>query len=1073
MKKTLKKTLSILLSLAMIIGLFAAAPISANAEITVTYIDADGTLKSADAFPLASKNLTSGWYAVTSDLTFDSRMSCSGDVHLILCDGCTLTANLGIAVNSNDSLTIYGQSKGTGRLHATNAAVFKGNYFDKTAAIGSDGGQNCGLVTINGGSIYANAGDAYGAAIGCGGPDQYGVFCKVVINGGNVEAISELWGCCIGCGDGGGADVTINGGIINAKQSSVTPAIGAGLNGHASVTINGGEVTATCDANPAIGYWGNGSAVININGGIVKATTVKEETCNVCMGSDDNSESTINLSWTNPTDRIIFNKGGTSGTVTLKKAFTDGTTVYAANTVNPSGLRGNTLMPYPVVEQEQFDVEWKSAEGSELSSETIPEGTHPVFIGEIPEKPNSEFAGWTDENGNFFEAGDPLPAIHANITYKATYRVNYIDENGIEQTMLSSAYREVTLSDTICESGWYVLTQDIDLDSNSALSAKGLTVRGDVKLVLCDECTLTAPKGIVLDDLYGDASFSVYAQQQGTGALVVNDADNKTAAIGVNGTSSQKNITINGGVINVTGGSDAPAIGAAPLKSDPVNITINGGTVNATGGVGNDSSRFGNYDFSAGIGSYLTSTTNVTINGGTVTATGGAAGNSAGIMATGDVTINGGNVTASSQGTGDQNGTDCGFYVDNGGEIRLGWTNTTDSIQSNSYSGTVILEKPFVSNGTVYQAGTADNNAIAAKKLTPSYTERNVNIGELSHGTVTVDSVAQVVGNTVKLNVTPDSGYMISKVMCGNTQLTPVNGVYSFVMPDADVTVTAEFVRGDIDLVVGGTDVNEMNCGDILGDGTASYDYDTNTLSLNNAVIEIAKYKDFPTAFGIRYNVASDIPFKIVLSGTNVIADNTSDDVSTIYGIALTSMAPSYEITGGTLTFSCSASGNTEVCGIHTRKNLTVNGTQLTENITTGGTANGIGLYHYSPVMSLTNGANVSLDINGSDGAALVSNQKNKNISIGTESILTVKAANGVANDNVSLTGENYEVIVNTSASENGASQWDKTTALSTYKYIQITKYKVLPGSMTHGTLTSDLHYYDLTASALLRLMKD
>ena len=279
-----------------------------------------------------------------------------------------------------------------------------------------------------------------------------------------------------------------------------------------------------------------------------------------------------------------------------------------------------------------------------------------------------------------------------------------------------------------------------------------------------------------------------------------------------------------------------------PRKNGPVNITINGGTVNATGGAGSTTGRYP-FDFSAGIGTYSPSASAaITINGGTVNAAGGAAGDSMGIKGS-NITINGGNVTASSQGTGAQNGTDCGIYVNDGGEIRLGWTNKTDSIMSNSYRGTVILEKPFVSNGTVYQAGAADNNAIAAKELTPSYTERNVNIGELSHGTVTVDSVAQVVGNTVKLNVTPDSGYMISNVICGNTQLTPVNGVYSFVMPDTDVTVTAEFVTGDIDLVVGGTAVNRMNFGDILGDGTASYDYDTNTLSLNNAVIEIAKYK--------------------------------------------------------------------------------------------------------------------------------------------------------------------------------------------------------------------------------------
>ena len=73
---------------------------------------------------------------------------------------------------------------------------------------------------------------------------------------------------------------------------------------------------------------------------------------------------------------------------------------------------------------------------------------------------------------------------------------------------------------------------------------------------------------------------------------------------------------------------------------------------------------------------------------------------------------------------------------------------------------------------------------------------------------------------------------------------------------------------GERGLVVGGTAVNGVNCGDILGDGTASYDYDTNTLSLNNAVIEIAKYNDLPTAYGIRYNVEKDIPFKISCEST-------------------------------------------------------------------------------------------------------------------------------------------------------------------------------------------------------------
>ena len=38
------------------------------------------------------------------------RVTVSGDVHLILADGCKLTAGTGIEVNSGNSLTIYAQS---------------------------------------------------------------------------------------------------------------------------------------------------------------------------------------------------------------------------------------------------------------------------------------------------------------------------------------------------------------------------------------------------------------------------------------------------------------------------------------------------------------------------------------------------------------------------------------------------------------------------------------------------------------------------------------------------------------------------------------------------------------------------------------------------------------------------------------------------------------------------------------------------------------------------------------------------------------------------------------------------
>ena len=157
-----------------------------------------------------------------SDLTFNDRMLCSGDVHLILCDGCTLSAKMGITVNKNNSLTIYGQSKGTGHLNATQTGLL--NY---PAVIGS-----------NGGSINAKNEGLGGAAIG-GGSWGFGT---VVINGGNIEATTDRGGSSIGGGAGAGGDVTINGGIIYAENKYYNVAIGGGgKQGGAQtvVTING------------------------------------------------------------------------------------------------------------------------------------------------------------------------------------------------------------------------------------------------------------------------------------------------------------------------------------------------------------------------------------------------------------------------------------------------------------------------------------------------------------------------------------------------------------------------------------------------------------------------------------------------------------------------------------------------------------------------------------------------------------------------------------------------------------------------------------------------------------------
>ena len=117
----------------------------------------------------ADTTMQSGcWYVVSEDVTVAKRISVNGDVNLVLCDGATLTAELGISVTDGNSLTIYSQSGNTGALVAKVPSNSKTN--DLHAAIGGDRYRKpdrvtgmlppvkAGAITIHGGVINATAG---------------------------------------------------------------------------------------------------------------------------------------------------------------------------------------------------------------------------------------------------------------------------------------------------------------------------------------------------------------------------------------------------------------------------------------------------------------------------------------------------------------------------------------------------------------------------------------------------------------------------------------------------------------------------------------------------------------------------------------------------------------------------------------------------------------------------------------------------------------------------------------------------------------------------------------------------
>ncbi len=102
-----------------------------------------------------------GWYVVFGSVTVTGRVYVSGDVHLILTDGCELTLEQGIELGGN-SLTIYSQSVGrdqTGRLDVRGpySSLVGTIVLVDTDGVDSIDSTQWGSLTINGGDISVNS----------------------------------------------------------------------------------------------------------------------------------------------------------------------------------------------------------------------------------------------------------------------------------------------------------------------------------------------------------------------------------------------------------------------------------------------------------------------------------------------------------------------------------------------------------------------------------------------------------------------------------------------------------------------------------------------------------------------------------------------------------------------------------------------------------------------------------------------------------------------------------------------------------------------------------------------------
>ena len=188
--------------------------------------------------------------------------------------GASLDAAQGVNVGAGNSLTIYGQSDGTGELYANYNNGSRGMLQNASAGIGSNEYEGCGTITINGGRIFACGGVqgiSAGAGIGCGwNPSTYRGTESITINGGCVTAkgASADYGGGAGIGGAGNSgsisSVTITGGVIVAEGGS-NGAAGIGGGGHDgkldSIPITGGWIQATGHGRNGNDNNGNANAI--------------------------------------------------------------------------------------------------------------------------------------------------------------------------------------------------------------------------------------------------------------------------------------------------------------------------------------------------------------------------------------------------------------------------------------------------------------------------------------------------------------------------------------------------------------------------------------------------------------------------------------------------------------------------------------------------------------------------------------------------------------------------------------------------------------------------------------------
>ena len=609
----------------------------------VALVDAEGAARDdVDCLPLTASDAVwhtsgahGGWFAVTNDLVLSSRVTVSGDVNLILCDGATLTAPKGIEVAEGHSLTVWRQSGATGALLAGTADGTDATCDLGDAAIGGGNGRNGGAVTVNGGRVTAVAGAGaqaigHGSGASCAGSLRLPSM-KVFEGGAAAQPVdhAQREAACRGsrarladcldhdyeCSICKYCDFhhpvnylhPLAESVYSVQEFRVFSGQTELTEGWYILPANietGGRVTVTGDVNLVLCDGATWNALQGINVGEGGSLTIWAQSSGADMGA-------LVAAGGSGQAGIGGGANEAGGTVRVRGGSVTAIAGAGAQAIG-HGAGASDAGVLDVVSMLVFDGDTTAGPVALTDREGVCRGAWarlaPCAAHDYVDN-GCRFCGFCGMNFYF----DPTDSVAPD-----------------KRSEGCTAYA----GQLHLETGWYAVTRNWQVDGR-------ISVTGDVNLILCNGMELSVSNGI---HVAGENRLTIWAQSGDgdvCGTLTVPSPYDDIAGIGGNEWESGGTVTINGGTVNAQGGHFGAGIGGG-LDGAGGMVLINGGTVTATGG-----------DCGPGIGGgrHAASGGTVTVNGGTVTATGGdggagIGGGSGGGGAGGTVTITGGTVTA-------------------------------------------------------------------------------------------------------------------------------------------------------------------------------------------------------------------------------------------------------------------------------------------------------------------------------------------------------------------------------------------------------------------------------------------